>query len=137
VETGATAEPFRHRQTKGAETDTLGLTSTAPHSYSTVKPLRREGRMIPATPVVLPRAFLLHAGHGCGGHPAFPAPSLFRGTRLRYQLGYGISSGHIAACERKLVCINVIMRQHRTRNDDPSIKQKPRGLDRRVLLFSS
>src|SRR6267142_4804825 len=29
----------------------------------------------PPVPVVLPRAFLLHADHGCGGHPAFPAPS--------------------------------------------------------------
>jgi hypothetical protein len=45
VETGATAEPFRHRQTKGAETDTLGLTSAAPHSYSTVKTIA-QGRMI-------------------------------------------------------------------------------------------
>jgi hypothetical protein len=35
VETGTTARPFRHRQTKGAETDTPGLTFTAPHSYST------------------------------------------------------------------------------------------------------
>ena len=26
-------------------------------------------------PGVLPRAFLLHADHGCDGHPAFPAPS--------------------------------------------------------------
>src|SRR6266849_3553900 len=31
------ARPLRHRQTKGAETDTPGLTFTAPHSYSTVK----------------------------------------------------------------------------------------------------
>ena len=38
METGATAEPLRHRQTKGAETDTLSLTSTAPHSYSTLLP---------------------------------------------------------------------------------------------------
>src|SRR5258707_10775840 len=30
----------------------------------------------PPVPVVLPRAFLLHADHGCGGHPAFPAPSV-------------------------------------------------------------
>jgi hypothetical protein len=30
----------------------------------------------PAEPVVLPRAFLLHADHGCSPHPAFPAPSL-------------------------------------------------------------
>src|SRR6266851_6605816 len=46
VETGAMARLLRHRQTKEAETDRSGLTSTAPHSYSTVKPLRREGRMI-------------------------------------------------------------------------------------------
>jgi hypothetical protein len=26
----------------------------------------------PLSPVVLPRAFLLHADHGCGGHPVFP-----------------------------------------------------------------
>src|SRR5215475_602191 len=31
----------------------------------------------PAEPVVLPRAFLLHADHGCSPHPAFPAPSDF------------------------------------------------------------
>jgi hypothetical protein len=37
VETGITARPLRHCQTKGAETDTPDLTSTAPHSYSTVK----------------------------------------------------------------------------------------------------
>jgi hypothetical protein len=35
VETGAKVRPLRHRQTKGEETDTPGLTSTAPHSYST------------------------------------------------------------------------------------------------------
>jgi hypothetical protein len=35
VETGTTARLFRHRQTKGAETDTPSLTFTAPHSYST------------------------------------------------------------------------------------------------------
>jgi hypothetical protein len=35
VETGTTERLFRHRQTKEAETDTSGLTFTAPHSYST------------------------------------------------------------------------------------------------------
>jgi hypothetical protein len=30
----------------------------------------------PPVPVVLPRAFFLHADHGCGRHPAFPAPSV-------------------------------------------------------------
>jgi hypothetical protein len=43
-----------------------------------LKPLRREGRLIRLVPVVLPRAFFLHADHGCDGHPVFPAPS-FRG----------------------------------------------------------
>ena len=41
----------------------------------------------PPVPVVLPRAFFLHADHGCGGHPAFPAPSvLSRAVRFQ-QLG--------------------------------------------------
>ncbi len=52
-----------------------------------LKPLRREGRIAPATPVVTTVCYFLHTGHGCGGHPAFPAPSLFRGTRLQHQLG--------------------------------------------------
>jgi hypothetical protein len=39
-----------------------------------LKPLRREYLWS------LPPAFLLQAGHGCGLHPAFPAPSVFRGT---------------------------------------------------------
>jgi len=30
----------------------------------------------------LPRAFFSHGGRGCGGHPAFPAPSVLGGTRL-------------------------------------------------------
>jgi hypothetical protein len=35
-----------------------------------------QGRpVVRLVPVVLPRAFLLHADHGCGGHPVFPAPS--------------------------------------------------------------
>jgi hypothetical protein len=35
VETRTTVQPLRHRQTKGAVTDMLGLKFTAPHSYST------------------------------------------------------------------------------------------------------
>jgi hypothetical protein len=49
---------------------------TGESAYKPLKPLRREGRAVSAEPVVLPRAFLLHADHGCGQHPAFPVPSL-------------------------------------------------------------
>ena len=41
----------------------------------------------PPVPVVLPRAFLLHADHGCGGHPVFPAPSVLRGRSIQPRLG--------------------------------------------------
>ena len=40
-----------------------------------LKPLRREGRMIPATPVVITVCF--HTGRGCTG--VFPGPSYFEG----------------------------------------------------------
>ena len=62
-----------------------------------LKPLRREGRMNPSKPVAttLVCFFSCTRGRGCGGHPAFPAPSLegraapsvFRGTRFMQQLG--------------------------------------------------
>jgi hypothetical protein len=45
VETETTARPLRHRQTKGAETDTPDLTFTAPHSYSTTDLITRERRI--------------------------------------------------------------------------------------------
>ncbi len=55
----------------------------------TVKTIAQGRPDDPPTPVVTTVCFLpLHTGHGCGGHPAFPAPSLFRGTRIRYQLGH-------------------------------------------------
>src|SRR5262245_55724175 len=41
----------------------------------------------PAEPVVLPRAFLLHADHGCSPHPAFPAPSVSDEGDLMEKLG--------------------------------------------------
>src|SRR5690348_4116061 len=42
-----------------------------------LKPLRREGRIDPPTPVVTSVCFhFLHTDRGCSGHPAFPAPSL-------------------------------------------------------------
>ncbi len=66
METGITARPLRHRQTKGAETDTPGLTFTAPHSYSTVKPLRRECRIASAALYARARTISTIA-HGIAG----------------------------------------------------------------------
>ena len=40
-----------------------------------LKPLRREGRMFGQTCGDCRQLFYLLAGHGCGLHPAFPAPS--------------------------------------------------------------
>jgi hypothetical protein len=45
-------------------------------SVKTIAQGRPDVRLVP---VVLPRAFLLHADHGCDRHPAFPAPSPLRG----------------------------------------------------------
>src|SRR5882724_8623420 len=42
----------------------------------------------PPVPVVLPRAFFLHADHGCGGHPVFPAPSVFSRAACLQNLGH-------------------------------------------------
>src|SRR5260370_32315444 len=52
-----------------------------------LKPLRREGRIAPATPVVTTVCYFLHTGHGCGGHPGLPAPSFFLRTRIQHHLG--------------------------------------------------
>src|ERR1700736_756026 len=54
-----------------------------------LKPLRGESRLIPSEPVVtISYAFsFCMRGYGCGGHPAFPAPSNFRGTKIHTRLG--------------------------------------------------
>ena len=57
-----------------------------------LKPLRREGRVSSAEPVVLPRAFLLHADHGCQPVPGLPCALSFRGTNRS-----GIPRTHCAA----------------------------------------
>src|SRR6266481_5934141 len=50
---------------------------TGKSTKETVKTIAQGRPDDPPVPVVLPRAFLLHADHGCGGHPAFPVPSSF------------------------------------------------------------
>jgi hypothetical protein len=57
----------------------------------------------PPVPVVLPRAFLLHADHGCGGHPAFPAPSCFARVDRFQRLG------HFVSRERSLTSPSAVM----------------------------
>jgi hypothetical protein len=52
-----------------------GLTGES--TKQAVKTIAQGMPAAPAEPVVLPRAFLLHADHGCSPHPAFPAPSAF------------------------------------------------------------
>ena len=50
VETGATGELVRHRQTKGAATDMFGLKPPAPHSNSTTFDFPRACRTGPVNP---------------------------------------------------------------------------------------
>ena len=94
VETGTMARLLRHRQTKEAETDRPGLTSTAPHSYSTVKPLRA-GMPGDSGVLVVTRVRSTNTkctrGRGCSGHPAFPTPS--SGRKINARLGRIASRG--------------------------------------------
>ncbi len=52
-----------------------------------LKPSRREGRMFGQACGDCRLLFLLQAGHGCGLHPAFPAPSSSRGHEIDARLG--------------------------------------------------
>ncbi len=58
------------------------------------KPLRREGRDASARPVVpAPCIFFARGPWVLAKHPAFPAPSVFRGTLQAAKLGRGASRG--------------------------------------------
>jgi hypothetical protein len=54
-----------------------------------LKPLRREGRIAPANLwCTYSYAFsFCMRGCGCDGHPVFPAPSVFRGTKFMHNSG--------------------------------------------------
>jgi hypothetical protein len=52
----------------------------------TVKTVAQGRPVVRLVPVVTPPPFCLQADHGCGQHPAFPAPSRLRGRSLQ-QLG--------------------------------------------------
>ena len=62
-----------HRQVNSLEI-LLGSLQFYEHHYF---PLRREGRLFRLEPVVLPRAFLLHADHGCQPAPGLPCALCF------------------------------------------------------------
>ncbi len=83
------ARLLRHRQTKGAETDTPGLTFTAPHSYSTVKTIARGMPGVSGVTVVT-NARVYYTTRGCGriGRPAFPAPSDWGVRKFLANLGH-------------------------------------------------
>ena len=49
-----------------------------------LKPPRREGRLFGQTCGNCRQLFYLLAGHGCGLHPAFPAPSQFWRARAKH-----------------------------------------------------
>jgi hypothetical protein len=69
------------RQVGGRDTaDDGGKKARSPgRSRISRKPLRRGCRVASGVPVVpAPVLFYCTGGHGCIGHPAFPAPSLFR-----------------------------------------------------------
>ncbi len=87
VETGAMARLFRHRQTKGAETDTSDLTSTAPHFYSTRKTVA-QGRpgVLGCTCGTCRLHFVRRRATGVSRRPAFPVPSVEEG-QPNQQLG--------------------------------------------------
>jgi hypothetical protein len=75
--------PRRWRQVGGSDfTGDGGKKARSPGRARNkpLKPLRGECRVIPAEPVVTnARAYYQYTrGCGCGGHPAFPAPSVSR-----------------------------------------------------------
>jgi hypothetical protein len=75
------ATPSNQRTTVARRNSSPGRARRKP-----LKPLRREGRMIRLY-LWFCRVLLLHADHGCERHPAFPAPSVFRGTRFLQSSG--------------------------------------------------
>jgi hypothetical protein len=53
--------------------------------------------------------FLLLAGHGCGLHPAFPAPSSISGANLRQKLGRVSAAGTLRLCSKMLATFSAVM----------------------------
>src|SRR6266436_5453644 len=79
----------------------------------TVKTIAQGRPDDPPTPVVTTVCFLpLHTGHGCGGHPAFPAPSLFRGSRFNASARARSASRHTDARDA-LACTFALIIQSR------------------------
>src|SRR5580692_10870585 len=84
--------PAHHTGDSGKKARSLGRARRKP-----LKPLRREGRLDPPTPVVTSVCFQFsHTDRGCSGHPAFPAPS-FEGRAAPSFVGGWICAGKARA----------------------------------------
>jgi len=69
------------------------------------KPLRREGRLPGAYLWSCPVHFYSHGGHGCGQHPAFPAPSCHQRADRSQSSGRSVPRGcgrMLLSCLRKV-----------------------------------
>jgi hypothetical protein len=79
----------------------IALTSpvTEESAKETVKTIAQGRPGFSGEPVVTTLVcFLFHTrGCGCGGHPAFPAPSVFRGAKRHAQLGRKTCRGNADA----------------------------------------
>jgi hypothetical protein len=94
--------PRRWDQADGVIHSRRGLTSPVPRGEhgAAVKPLRRECRSDFGVPV-LACVRLFHfctQGNGCGAHPAFPAPSVFRRDENDASLGRRSRRGNAEGC---------------------------------------
>jgi len=82
----AAALNARPRKTLDGKPPRRRLTSAVPSEKNRCCDDRLSPPVVRLVPVVTPPAFCLQADHGCGQHPAFPAPSDLRG-RYFQQLG--------------------------------------------------
>ena len=86
-----------------------------------------------------PVLFPVHGGRGCGGHPAFPAPSVLRGTEFPAKLGRdgaarmrafesSLSSRTSEPAAHSAVLITTGSRYDKERRDDQLVQRHRSGV---------